>query len=40
MLENSFMPNILATGLPIHTQWFTQDGARPHTANVVVDFLH
>jgi hypothetical protein len=22
----------VATGLPLHTQWFMQDGARPHTA--------
>ena len=33
-------PHLLATGLPIHTQWFMQDGARPHTANVVLDFLY
>jgi len=39
-LENSFIPHLLATGLPIHTQWFMQDGARPYTANVVLDFLY
>ncbi|KDR14426.1 hypothetical protein L798_11743 [Zootermopsis nevadensis] len=27
-------------GLPMQTQWFMQDGARPHTANMVLDFLH
>jgi len=40
VLENSFIPHILATGLPIHTQWFIQDAARPHAANVVLDFLY
>jgi hypothetical protein len=30
---------LIATGLLINTQWFMQDGARPHTANVVLDFL-
>ena len=39
-MENSFIPHFLATGLPIHTQWFMQDGASPHTANVVLDFLY
>jgi hypothetical protein len=34
------VPHRLATGLPIQNQWFMQDGARPHTANVVLDFLH
>ena len=24
----------------LYTQWFIQDGARPHTANVVLDFLY
>ena len=40
MLENSFIPHLLATGLPIHTQWFMQDGAHPHIANMVLDFLY
>jgi len=42
MLQNSFIPHLLATGLPIHThtQWFMQDGACPHTANVVLDILY
>jgi hypothetical protein len=34
MLRNTFVP-LLATGFPLHTQWFMQDGARTHTANVV-----
>lgn len=40
MLRNNFVPQLLATALPINTQWFMQDGARPHTANIVLDFLH
>jgi hypothetical protein len=39
MLRNTFVPH-LATDLPLQTQWFMQDGARPHTANVVLNFLH
>jgi hypothetical protein len=39
MLRKSFVPD-LATGLLLHTRWFVQDGARPHTANVSWDFLH
>jgi hypothetical protein len=40
MLRNTLVPNLLATGLPLQTQWFMQDGARMHTANVLLDFLH
>jgi hypothetical protein len=40
MLCNTSVPHLLATGLTSQTQWFMQDGARPHTANVVLDFLH
>jgi hypothetical protein len=40
MLRNTSAPHLLATGLPLQTQWFMQDGARLHTANVVSDFLH
>jgi hypothetical protein len=39
MLRNTSMPHLLATGLPLQTQWFMRDEARPHTANVVLDFL-
>jgi hypothetical protein len=39
MLHNTFVPHLLATGLPLQTQWFMQDGARPHTANVVLDIF-
>jgi hypothetical protein len=40
MLRNTFVPHLPATGLPLQDQWFMQDGVRPHTANVVLDFLH
>jgi hypothetical protein len=40
MLHNTFVPHLLATGLPFQTQWFMQDGARPHKANVVFIFLY
>ena len=30
----------IATGLPFNIQWFMQDGATPHTANVASDFPH
>ncbi|PSN37262.1 hypothetical protein C0J52_24792 [Blattella germanica] len=40
MLSNNFIPQLLATALPFNTQWFMQDRARPHTANIVLDFLH
>jgi hypothetical protein len=39
VLRNTSVPHLLATGLPLQTQWFMQDGARPHTVNVVLDFL-
>jgi hypothetical protein len=40
MLSNTVVPPLLATGLPLQTQWFMQEEARPHTENVVSDFLH
>jgi hypothetical protein len=40
LLRNTSAPHLLATALPLQTQWFMHDGARPHTANVVLDFLH
>jgi hypothetical protein len=40
VLPNTFVPHCLATGLPLQTQWFMQDGARLHSANVVLDLLH
>jgi hypothetical protein len=40
MLCNTFVSHFLATGLPLQTQCFMQDGARPHTANVFLDFLY
>jgi hypothetical protein len=39
MLCSTFVPH-LSTGLPLQTRWFMQDGARLHTVNVVMDFLH
>jgi hypothetical protein len=40
MLQNDFLPQLMVTQLPIGTQWFMQDGATPHTANVVLNFLN
>jgi hypothetical protein len=40
MLRNTFVPHLLATGLPLQLQWFMQHGARPHTAHVILYFLH
>jgi hypothetical protein len=40
MLCNTFVPHLLATGLSLQIQWFMQDGARTHTANIVLDFLY
>jgi hypothetical protein len=40
MLRNTSAPHLLATGLPLQTQWFMHDRARQHIANVVLDFLH
>jgi hypothetical protein len=34
------VPQLLATWIPMRTQRFMQDGARPHTVNVVPDCLH
>jgi hypothetical protein len=28
MIYNSFVPHPITTGLPVHTQWFTHDGAK------------
>lgn len=40
MLQNDFWPQHIANGLPLHTQWFMQDGARQHAANVLLDRLN
>jgi len=37
-LQNDFLPQLTANGLPLQTQQFMQDGATQHTANVVLDF--
>jgi hypothetical protein len=38
-LRNTFVRHLLATGLQLQIQWFMQDGARSHIANVVLGFL-
>jgi hypothetical protein len=40
VLHDTFVPHLLANSLPLQTQWFMLDGARLHTANVVLDFPH
>lgn len=35
-----FMSHLIATGLPLNTQWFLQDGVTPHTENIVLDFMN
>jgi hypothetical protein len=39
LLQNNFVPELVATQMPLHTQWFMQDGATPHTANKALNFL-
>jgi len=36
MLPNDFLPPFVVNGLPLHTQWFMQDGVVPHIANIVL----
>lgn len=36
---NSFMLQRFPAGMPMHTQWFMQTGARPFIVNVASDFL-
>jgi hypothetical protein len=40
MLRNNFIPQHIATGLLINTQWFMQEAARPQTLNVGLHFLY
>ncbi|PNF21227.1 hypothetical protein B7P43_G04190 [Cryptotermes secundus] len=40
MVHNTFVPQLLATGFLLQTRWFMQDAARPHTANVGLNFLY
>jgi hypothetical protein len=40
MLQNNLMLQLLVTEVSVHSQWFTQDGAKLHTAHVAHDFLH
>ena len=39
LLRTKFMPALQRLGYNIHEQWFMQDGATPHTANIVLDYL-
>lgn len=40
MLQTDFVPQLMTAQLPIGTQWFMQDSATAHTANIVLDFLN
>jgi hypothetical protein len=40
LLWKNLKLQLLATEILVHIQWFMQDGAKLHTANVVLDFLH
>jgi hypothetical protein len=40
MLQTDFVPQLMKAQLPIGTQWFMQDSATPHTANIVLDLLN
>lgn len=41
LLENDFIPALIGIGDNcLNEDWFMQDGARPHTANVVLDYLN
>jgi hypothetical protein len=36
VLKKDFLEPFTVNGLPLHTQWFMQDGVTPHIANVVL----
>ena len=40
MLQNDFLTQRLAKALPLETHGFMQDGVKPHTAKVMMDFLN
>jgi hypothetical protein len=40
MLQNNFVPQHIATQMPLEVQWFVQDCATPPTADKVLYFLH
>ena len=40
MLQNDILVQLTAKSLPMPAQWFMQDGAMLHTANVMLDFLN
>jgi hypothetical protein len=37
MLQNNFLLQLMANGLPLQTWWFMQDGATQHTRNVLLN---
>jgi hypothetical protein len=39
VLQNDFMPLLMATQLFMGSQWFMRDDAMPHTADAVLYFL-
>jgi hypothetical protein len=40
MLQNDFLTQRMANTLPLQTHGLMQDGVKPHTAKVVLDFLN
>jgi hypothetical protein len=40
MHQNDFLLQLTANDVPLRTQWDVQDGAFPHTANVMLDLLN
>ena len=39
LLRNKFLPALSRKGVNLDECWFQQDGAAPHTSNIVLDFL-
>jgi hypothetical protein len=40
MLQNAFLLQLRANGLPLLTQWFMQHGVMLHTENIMLDFFN
>ena len=40
MLERFLVPKLQRLGIPLSRVWFQQDGATPHTARAVLDYLN
>ncbi len=40
LLKNKFVPALRKRTENMQTVWFMQDGATPHTSNIVLDYLH